>query len=670
MRKIDRNFVPRPERLTSRNLEPQTEAMRRHYRIDRSDRMRQRAPYDPDILADVGVIRAVEELCARKCAYCEQQLSAFEQHVRHHRPLSNAASTSDGKHSPDHYSWLAYHWKNLLLVCDECDRHKRHLFPVRAERRALPMATWTETCKTEDALLLDPTVDDAVPHIGFTMQGEAYALSERGTVTIETLALNRDNLCHSRNEVIALIPIWLKPAPTSTNSPQKYRWQSPDRFNESSPHYGAVRIVLLELCKRAGIPGVVRYLLARTGIGAILDHLREIDQQVLATAQDSMQDPPASHAPTAGRKRPKSRDERREQPFLTDITINNFKGIDELKMTLSPPGGQGAGATMLLGENATGKSSVLQAIAIALMSEAHVGRLRLDPEDFVSRAKGNWQFDGSKRMSVQLRFADGDSVDLSYSDDGNRFVVDGARDVTILAYGARRIFQANVAGTPNRSLFNPMAALPDPSPWLHGLDDEQFDAVARAIRPILALRDEDRILRHDGVVLVQAHGRTSPIEHMSEGYRSLFGMVSDIMRNMLMVSSNLEYARGIVLIDEIETHLHPRWKMRVMSTLRKAMPHVQYIATTHDPLCLRGMRNGEIQLMYRDERNHVALFNKLPDIELLRIEQILTSDYFGLFSTAEPEQDRVLYELSTLAQRGDSELRPDQRAQRDALLER
>lgn len=168
--------------------------------------------------------------------------------------------------------------------------------------------------------------------------------------------------------------------------------------------------------------------------------------------------------------------------------------------------------------------------------------------------------------------------------------------------------------------------------------------------------------------MVSAHGRVTPIGQMSDGYRVVFAMATDIMRHMVKIWGNLEFARGIVLIDEIETHLHPRWKRQVMSALRGAMPRVQFIATTHDPLCLRGMRNGEVHVLYRDEDARVALVEDLPDISTLRAEQILTSDYFGLSSTADLGQERILNRLAELAGQSEIELTLDQRAERDRLL--
>lgn len=123
-------------------------------------------------------------------------------------------------------------------------------------------------------------------------------------------------------------------------------------------------------------------------------------------------------------------------------------------------------------------------------------------------------------------------------------------------------------------------------------------------------------------------------------------MVLNVMRGMIEEWGDLENARGIVLIDEIETHLHPRWKLRVVSALRRAMPNVQFVATTHDPLCLRGMKGGEVHVLVRDDNQQVQALTGLPDVRGLRAEQLLTSDYFGLSSTADPEVEGALKRLA------------------------
>jgi hypothetical protein len=80
------------------------------------------------------------------------------------------------------------------------------------------------------------------------------------------------------------------------------------------------------------------------------------------------------------------------------------------------------------------------------------------------------------------------------------------------------------------------------------------------------------------------------------------------------------------------------------------------------------MKNGEVHVLYRDELGHVRLVDDLPDIETLRAEQILTSDYFGLWTTADVQQETVLMRLAALGGRPDEGLSADERSDRDALL--
>jgi len=76
-------------------------------------------------------------------------------------------------------------------------------------------------------------------------------------------------------------------------------------------------------------------------------------------------------------------------------------------------------------------------------------------------------------------------------------------------------------------------------------------------------------------------------------------MACAIMKMLFERWDNLTSASAIVLIDELDAHLHPRWKMRIVSSLRKAFPQVQFIASTHDPLVLRGIRNNEVAVLRR-----------------------------------------------------------------------
>ena len=106
----------------------------------------------------------------------------------------------------------------------------------------------------------------------------------------------------------------------------------------------------------------------------------------------------------------------------------------------------------------------------------------------------------------------------------------------------------------------------------------------------------------------------------------------------------------MVLIDELEVHLHPEWKMRVVSDLRSVFPHLQFVATTHDPLCLRGLQPGEL---HRLERRDGAITVQQIDVPSgLDADEILTGSWFGLDTTLDAEVQADLLRYRSLRMEG------------------
>ena len=95
------------------------------------------------------------------------------------------------------------------------------------------------------------------------------------------------------------------------------------------------------------------------------------------------------------------------------------------------------------------------------------------------------------------------------------------------------------------------------------------------------------------------------------------------------------------LLDEIDVHLHPRWKMSIVSQLKELFKHVQFISTTHDPLCLRGLSKGEIMVLERKDDGVHVQYDELPSPEGLRTDQLLTSEFFGLNSTMDKDTEQL-----------------------------
>jgi hypothetical protein len=114
--------------------------------------------------------------------------------------------------------------------------------------------------------------------------------------------------------------------------------------------------------------------------------------------------------------------------------------------------------------------------------------------------------------------------------------------------------------------------------------------------------------------------------------------------------SDLRHATGIVLLDELGSHLHPRWKMEITGRLRRELPNVQFFVSTHEPLCLRGLFGGEVIRVRKTRPLRVGDGPPPPGAVVLerverspsdyRVDQLLTSEFFGLDTTIDPELDR------------------------------
>lgn len=360
-------------------------------------------------------------------------------------------------------------------------------------------------------------------------------------------------------------------------------------------------------------------------------------------------------------------------PFAQDrirrVEIRNFKAIESLDLDF--PEAQvdeddAANGLMLIGENATGKSSVLEAIALALLGTEQIGRLGLKAADFLRRDE-EWRSPPNTPAQVRVYFEDAlEPVSLVVDPHTATFQGNTSPAVVLAGYGPRRFFtdrrglrRRRAPYARVKTLFEPTTVITNPSGWLMNCGDAQFSAAVRALRQLLLLPDEAVVRRpppgerSGAAVMFDMHGILAPLNRLSEGYRTIAATSIDVMREMLRYWPALETARGVVLIDELETHLHPRWKMRIVQRLRRAMPQVQFIATTHDPLCLRGLFDGEVKVLRRTDSSGIEQLMDLPNVQGLSVEQLLTSDYFGLFSTEDPKLEEEITRYVALATKQD-----------------
>lgn len=94
-------------------------------------------------------------------------------------------------------------------------------------------------------------------------------------------------------------------------------------------------------------------------------------------------------------------------------------------------------------------------------------------------------------------------------------------------------------------------------------------------------------------------GRTTPFEHLSDGQRTMLGLFCDLARRAAILNPHLEgdastKTSGVVLIDELDLHLHPKWQRRIIEDLSRTFPKIQFICTTHSPFLIQSLRKGKL----------------------------------------------------------------------------
>lgn len=540
-----------------------------------------------------------------KCAFCESDVGATSSpSIERFRPTADASDLS-GKGAPNHYMWLFAEWENLYIACSACARSKRSLFPVSG-RRAEPMTPLHEIWEIEDALLLDPCRDNPQDHLLFTNQGEVRYLTPRGEATIKVFNLNREGLVRARRLVWERVAVAVGQQIDVTGFAADFQ-----------PYAAVARQALV------AIAGSDKGLRDRTNRSQGVSPDSRSAEEILAFDDDAF---------------------RLSARALQRVEIVNFKALRSMILLFGEPGSDRSPWIALLGENSTGKSTLLQAIALTLAGAQEARRL-VRPHHVLST--------GAEEGSVKIWFWDNDDpVELHFRRHIDSFTGTRGPSAVVLGYGAIRYAERKRKRTDLAPRFSRIQALLDPvakirysGAWFARLDSTRFMVAQRVLQSVLP-EDEfgNPVLDRNGKrAIFDVSGHRGPLSELSAGYQAIIGICADIMRLLFERWDTISSATGIVLIDEIDAHLHPRWAMRIVPALREAFPQVQFIVSTHNPLILRGLRNNEVALLRR-EGDLIILDQDLPPIEGMPVDELLTSRVFGLNSTTDPETDARLDE--------------------------
>lgn len=356
--------------------------------------------------------------------------------------------------------------------------------------------------------------------------------------------------------------------------------------------------------------------------------------------------------------------------YLKKIHIKNYKAIKELDIELKP------GVNLLIGDNGAGKTSVLEGIAVALggmfVNVAGVSTKNIIKEDvrFIIKPLGD--------SSTSIEYCEPVSSGCElYISDSQEFVWNRIKEEVSATH--TKIDNKDVCLWMKKMTNNSETNLPlisfqsaarawrvrrgdfgtelkkkldDRRCGYIGCLDSSMDVksvqqwclkqevmasnkgtvreyemfkniVATFMKEINELSDVPSIFyspQFDELVYKDDKAEM-PISKLSAGYQSLLWMIMDLAYRVCMLNpelDNREQITGIVLIDEIDLHLHPKWQWNVIEALRKTFENVQFIIATHSPIVISASKEANLVLLDNEQE-----VNYLPDCYGYEVEDVL-----------------------------------------------
>ena len=323
--------------------------------------------------------------------------------------------------------------------------------------------------------------------------------------------------------------------------------------------------------------------------------------------------------------------------YLQAFSVKGLRSVAEIhwKRNDDTPA---PGWHVLIGNNGSGKTTILRALALALMGPKYSDQLKTE--------WSNWLRDGENQAHVDVILSNGELYEDSVHDDmrmvWQRSEADhsvelehdcGEKpcvDVISMGYGALRWFGGGTGAHENKfssfpalerhlSLYDEDYPLNGGLSWLielqhHALLREDGASVSSMLlAQIKRLINECNLfpakvtlqkISPDGVVFCDEYDKKFTFRDLSEGYRAVLGMTIDIIRHLSIrfgpgqlfdpEQPTIVIAPAIVLIDEVDAHLHPEWQQNIGLWLVKHFPNIQFIVTTHSILICHAADQGTV----------------------------------------------------------------------------
>lgn len=327
---------------------------------------------------------------------------------------------------------------------------------------------------------------------------------------------------------------------------------------------------------------------------------------------------------------------------INTLTLTNFRGFEQAEFQFQP------GINLIVGINGVGKSTVLDALCIALS--------RVLPEFTVCEEKhlkftANDIRIGHDKLAVKINFYVSEipfQCNVVSNIKSNAFelkpnsyqILDPikmSQNQPIVVYFATRrsILTEGKTINPNRTSGTQSAAFADAliprmlrlreftDWWLvqeellrenHPLAQRRLNALNNAVTGFLDWCNDVRVVRlseksQKTTLQLDKNGVTLNINQLSDGERSILALILDLVQRLLQANPDLtdplQDGKALVLIDELDLHLHPRWQRIVVHKLTNIFPNCQFIATTHSPQIIGEVAPENVIILEPDEPPYI-----------------------------------------------------------------
>ena len=358
--------------------------------------------------------------------------------------------------------------------------------------------------------------------------------------------------------------------------------------------------------------------------------------------------------------------------FITNIHINEVRHLKNIEIKLNPEKRQ---HLILTGKNGSGKTSVLQAMRnyLKAINNGMLNTIHVDWPRTIELAKRNYENATSKAEKIQAQSAIksfessiaeyngqlsiqlSDEVELdSLYKQGDFITAYFPADRSTVIYRANGVKDVKLEdtygldSTPINILLQYMVHLKTQQAYAKNENDlsvekkitEWFTRFESALKVLLS--DDSIRLVYDYKnynFLIEQKGRNPySLDELSDGYSAIIGIVADLIlrmdRNWLLKGELSQYdVEGVVLIDELETHLHVELQRKILPFLTEFFPKIQFIITTHSAYILNSISNACIYDLEKQVR--------FADFSSYSADEI-AEGYFDVQNYSATMQDKIL----------------------------